>query len=69
MVAQFIPGTGASANAGDVNINVVGTTTNFNGGCGGYAAIVRFSNNTTSTMNLAPMPISTSIQWLQIKFW
>lgn len=52
MVAQFIPGTGASANAGDVNINVVGTTTNFADGCGGYAAIVRFSNNTSSLMNL-----------------
>jgi hypothetical protein len=52
MVAQFIPGTGASANAGDVNINVVGTTTNYNAGCGGYAAVVRFSNNNTSAMNL-----------------
>jgi hypothetical protein len=52
MVAQFIPGTGASANAADVNINVVGTMTNFNGGCGGYAAAVRFSNNTNSALNL-----------------
>ena len=52
MVAQFIPGSGASSNAGDVNINVVGTTTSYGGGCNGYAATVRFSNTTSSTMDL-----------------
>jgi hypothetical protein len=52
MVAQFIPGSGASANAGSVTINVIETIAS-GGACGnGSSAIVKFSNTTSSTMNL-----------------
>lgn len=52
MISQFIPGSGASATAGNVTFNVVGTQAS-GGACGsGSTATVRMSNATSSTINL-----------------
>ena len=53
MVGQFIPGTGASATAGNVNITVIETSSS-GGSCGGNysTAKIRISNPTGSAINL-----------------